>query len=960
LRTFERDVDAAVAGTFQFLGIVGEPGSGKTRMLRELAAVAARRGFTTLWGRATEFEQELPFGVLVDALDDHLEESGVPDDLGGAPAEMLATVFPALAAVLPGGHGLDADLTGLGRYRFYRTVRQLIGKLAEPSGLVLVLDDLHWADDGSVEFLDHLARHPPRGRVLVAVAYRQAQASPYLIALAENYARQTAMPPLTLGEVEEFLGARVSRSHCRTLHEVSGGIPFYLDALARMDEWTQADQDERHQDPAAGVDIQRELPPIVRAALQVELDGLSPTALLVTRAAAVVADQFEPALIAVAAEVPEAVVLEAFGELDSRDIVRPAESAGRFRFRHPLVRRAAYSSAAAGWRLAAHARIAGHLAGIGAPPTVRAHHVERSGRFGDRTAISTLVDAARTVAPRAPAAAAHWLDAALQLMPVGSNQPESRPELLLELARAQSVSGQVVAGRNSAREVLRLLAPDDHPRRVQAAKFCAQMERKLDRPDEARALLLDELRLIPDPRSVQAEPLHLQLVVENLFRADFKAAQAILDLMPDTIADRSPGLPMAVAAMRSPTALAAGNIADALHYMETANRLAATATDAHLARWLDSIAWLCWTETLIGRNRDALSLFDRAMTVGRSTGQSYIVGNLLAGQARASALLGRLGEAAALAEEAADVARMLGSSQDLGFATAQQCLAASWSGDDEVALRYGELGVRTAAGVQELWAGMARYAWAVALINAGRLDHGAAAMLEACNRFEAPLLDRVTLLSCCEILAQVAAGRGRSDEAITWADLAEKFARPNLEITMGFARLARAHATQHDDPATAAEHARQAADTFAAIELPIHTGRARLRAGISHADAGERGLAREQLQTAAQIFADCDARSMQAQARRELRRLVRVPPANERGHTPRPFGLSSRELEVATLAVKGHTNQQIADELFLSLSTIETHLSRIFTKLSVTSRVGMVNALQRQQLPEHTKPRDAT
>src|SRR4051794_34258221 len=73
LADFGRALDATADGSFQFLGLVGEPGAGKTRLLGELASAAKERKLPTLWGRAAEFEHLMPFGVVVDALDDHLE-----------------------------------------------------------------------------------------------------------------------------------------------------------------------------------------------------------------------------------------------------------------------------------------------------------------------------------------------------------------------------------------------------------------------------------------------------------------------------------------------------------------------------------------------------------------------------------------------------------------------------------------------------------------------------------------------------------------------------------------------------------------------------------------------------------------------------------------------------------------------------------------------------------------------
>ncbi len=537
LRAFGEALDASAGGTCSFLGLVGEPGAGKTRLLDELAAGAAGRGLVTLRGRGAEFEQEMPFGVVVDALDDQVEAAwpGLATRLGEETSGLLASVLPAVRAAAPGPGPSPgaAPVRGLtGRYRTYRAIRRLLEDLAVPHGLVLILDDVHWADDASIELLDHLVRHPPRGRVLVAIAYRPAQASARLVALlarATARGRQIPVGPLTVAETEELLGPDLSRPRCHALHQASGGNPFYLEALARMDQPALLRIDE--------VDGS-ELPPAVRAALQLELEGLSPATLRVAQAAAVAADEFEPALAAVAAEVGEDEALAALNEMALRDIVRPG-AAGRLRFRHPLVRRATYDCAAVGWRLGAHARIAAHLAEVAAPAALRAHHVARSASFGDQAAVATLLEAAREVAPHAPATAAHWLEAALAIMPAEPGGSGRQLDLLLELAGLRAVSGQLAEGREAAREVLRRLPLGDHARRAKAARFCALMERQLDRPQEARAVLLDELRRIPDPQSPTAVPLRTRLVAESLMRGDVRAAQAVLDLIPED--SRRPG-----------------------------------------------------------------------------------------------------------------------------------------------------------------------------------------------------------------------------------------------------------------------------------------------------------------------------------------------------------------------------------------------------------------------------------
>jgi len=153
------------------VALTGEPGIGKTALLEELGRRAGTAGFTVLAGRAAEHERDVPFGVVVDALDDHVARM--------AP-ERLAALGPArlaeLGAVLPAAadHAAGAPPAGgaAERFRFHRTLRALIGLVGRDGPVALVLDDVHWADEASVELVLHLLRRPPRGRVLVGFAMR--------------------------------------------------------------------------------------------------------------------------------------------------------------------------------------------------------------------------------------------------------------------------------------------------------------------------------------------------------------------------------------------------------------------------------------------------------------------------------------------------------------------------------------------------------------------------------------------------------------------------------------------------------------------------------------------------------------------------------------------------------------------------------------------------------------------
>jgi len=400
---------------------------------------------------------------------------------------------------------------------------------------------------------------------------------------------------------------------------------------------------------------------------------------------------------------------------------------------------------------------------------------------------------------------------------------------------------------------------------------------------------------------------------------------------------------VAIAALRPLPAYARGRVADAARFIEAAGQLVAAAPDEHLAEWLDAVAWLCWTETMMGRDQSALGHFDRAVAIARSTGQGYIISNLLAGQARVLTLFGRLAEAAAAAEEAVEVARLLGSGHQLVFALTQQCLAASWSGADAAAIQIGEEAARTGKGNGEWSGAQAQYALAVALINAGRREAGRDTMVQACNDLRRPMLDQRSLLSACEVMAGVEAGSGRPDEASRWAGHATKVARAGQEAS---AALAGAHALRGSQPRAAAAKACGAAQSLATAGLLIDAGRARLCAGQSYAAAGLDGDARAELAAAARMFADCGARSLLAATVREQRRLgVRVPGPATTGRGPGPHGLTQRELDVVKLVREGYTNQQIAESLFVSVRTVETHLSHAFAKLGVSSRTGLLKAL---------------
>jgi predicted ATPase len=164
--------------------LVGEPGIGKTRLLAELADRAEDRGHLVLSGSASELERDLPFWVFVDALDEYVQglEPRRLEALDDDVRTELGYVFPSLARFAAArGAAFQHE-----RYRSHRAVCELLERLTAAKPLVLVLDDIHWADPASVELLGALLRRPPDAAVLIALAVRPRQAPERLAAALER------------------------------------------------------------------------------------------------------------------------------------------------------------------------------------------------------------------------------------------------------------------------------------------------------------------------------------------------------------------------------------------------------------------------------------------------------------------------------------------------------------------------------------------------------------------------------------------------------------------------------------------------------------------------------------------------------------------------------------------------------------------------------------------------------
>ncbi len=270
----------------------------------------------------------------------------------------------------------------------HRAVRALLEAFGAGRRVVLALDDVHWADDASLELIAYLLRRPPRRGVMLVLAFRPAPARPVLVDALAGAARDGAVVELSLealtrAEADRLLDDDRPDPAREALFVQSGGNPFYLQELAHGSLSPAA---------VASVDVPRS----VALALDREVRALPEDAQRLARAGAVVGDPMVLDVAIAAADLEEGSALAALDALLGAALLAPTDVPRRYRFRHPLVRRAVYDTTADGWRLGAHARAARALEEHGGSLTARAHHLERCAQPGDAAAIDVLVAAGAT------------------------------------------------------------------------------------------------------------------------------------------------------------------------------------------------------------------------------------------------------------------------------------------------------------------------------------------------------------------------------------------------------------------------------------------------------------------------------------------------------------------------------------------------------------------------------------
>jgi DNA-binding CsgD family transcriptional regulator len=989
LETIDAALAASRAGSpGACLALAGTLGLGKSRLLREVEARADGR--LVLAGQGSEWEAGIPYGVVADALDGYLTALPAPD-LARVAEGLAGDLAPALPTLAAGLGAASGPVVEAERYRTHRALRTLIARLAERRPVVLALDDLHWADGETAELVAHLIRHPARG-TLLAIAFRPAQLHGALLAALDRARRDgrcemLELRPLSPGESEELLGTWLEpEAHPEVMRE-SGGNPYFLEQLARGAAARPAGQGA----PRSGAEA--EVPVAVMAAIESELSSLDPRERRLLAGGAVAGEPFEIDLAAAAAGVDEAASLPALDALLAAGLVQVTDAPRRFRFRHPVVRRAVYQAAGAGWRLEAHGRVAAALRARGAQLAHVAEHVELSARPGDADAVATLLEAGGEAARRAPATAARLFQAALHLLPAGDR--ERRLEVLVSLATSLGAAGRLDEARETLYEVLGELPAGAHELRARAATFVARLDHALGRQGEARALLERTLAELPEPRSPEGATLMLELVMDHLLTADFEPMRVRADATLELA--RELGDPLLEAAALAGVAHAAQNRRDIPASIEAAERAGAILDrldDAACAPLLETFWWLAAAEDVLERWEPCLRHADRGIRLARRFGVSFVFVALTHTLAVTLGWQGQAARAREAAEATVDASHLSGNPTSLTYAYTARCFVHAQAGETREAVEAGERAVETGRALRRgLFSALPHANLGAALLEDGQPERARAQLLEAEARGalehwvgrcwweiwmsgaelelgrieEAERCARAALATAEEMgldgrrgsaLAALAAvelaaeERGAADAPRRAADAPRRAAdAPGREggpppEPGGAARTALEAAALLDG---AARTALEAAALLDGAGRRSDAAQARILAGRALVAAGQRDRAVLELEHARAALTEAGAPRLADRAARELRRLgLRVARPSRRPGTGAAAGLlSDRERELARLVAAGLTNREIAAELHLSEKTVANHLTRIFSKLEISSRSALAAAVGR-------------
>ena len=923
----------------------GEAGVGKTRLLEEFGRLATDGGARVLVGQCLELgEAGLPFAPFAAALREVLRRDG-PGVFSGYEPE-FARLLPELARV-PAGVAAPTGLpvSDTPRGYLFDLVADLFQRIATGQPLVLVIEDLHWADRSTRDLIGFLVRAARTGRLLLICTYRTDElhrGHPLRPFLAElDRARGVERVDLsrldrdgTAAILTDLLGAEPTARAVDDVHGRTQGNPFFIEELA-----------------AAGDPVGcAALPETLRDLLLARVDRLPEPAQRVLRIAAAGGTRFAHQLLAEVAGLPEHELEDALRAAVAAQLV-VADPDGDYEFRHALVREAVHDELLPGEHARLHARYAAtieaypHLVAAGRAPAEIAHHWYAA--HDHPRALVTARAAACAAADRyAYAEQSRLLERALELWELVPDAADrlgmDHLRVLEETLAAATTAGDYGRAVTLTRAALAEVDTDVEP--LRAARLLDQRGRLLALlgKSDGRTELREAYRLaagVPDgPERVRL----LADIAAHLVKIDpeqaasvaaeaMAAAEAVgvdVALLPTRIAmlcrtDKAPDL--GLAELRRAEALA----------RESGNAPALVSALVHLSDVLFELGRYAESE------RAAAAGVTEARRVGisRSTG-AYLLSN----RAEALIALGRWDEADAACAEAARIDPPGVSGLHWLQLRAGLRLARAHPAADEL--------------VSRALAFLARpYLWPNHRLPLHELRIEAA--LAAEDKVEAVRAVRTALADprLPELPREgwpVLSAAARTAALVGDAGLAAEVSTVAVVLPARYP-AERAHAAQV--AATLAESGealrawRAAVEAWRADGQPYPLGRALLGLAEAAAAAGERDAVASAVREAGDLAARLGATPLAEQAATLARRVGLRGPGR-----PGADLLTSREQEVLRLVAEGHSNSRIAEQLFISPKTASVHVSRIIAKLDVTNRVEAAALAHRLGLLDRTAP----
>jgi DNA-binding NarL/FixJ family response regulator len=900
----------AQRGSGGVLLVNGEPGSGKSLLLREATDEAAEQGFSLAAGAEDPLGQSIPFFALRAALRDPF----TADD--------------------PGRDRPDATAWWITRIRAH------LERRAAAAPVLVCLDDLHWASPATLAALRALPRDTKRYPVawLLARTSTPQRAADYLFGqLEQDGAAGVILAPLEQDSVAAMLTDAFGAAPDHALADLARGAAGNPSLVAELIRGLRDDHAVQVSGGRAVLASAR-LPQRIHRLAQQRLDDLSQPArhLLVTAAVLGPVFRLEDAA-EMLGETP-AMLLPAVEEAMEAAIMTTAEHA--FAFRHQLLRRAVGEMIPRPARRALHRQYGQILLTRGESADRAAGHLLQAAQPGDPASLAGLDQAAAQTLPSAPQTAAGLALRALEL--TAPADPAARPRAVAAV-EALAAAGRLDQAARIARDLLAKPLPsaaEDRLRCALASVLCAS-GRVRDAADQAQ-LVLARPQLPGDVRD-QALLAHLQALTALRDEHAGPAADASL-AAEATLAATAPHDHPGAAAARLTRAVFSwdnGHIGAGLELLrDTARHGTGISADARQVQPLLAFAAALVDLRDLAEADTVLTAADHPALYGipAQAGLSIL-------RARVHLAYGRLSDAADAAQAAVAIA------QDLG---AHGYAAAAHSVLSVIELRRGDLATavehlacRTATGPQfaDLYARPETTAAQAQIIEA---REGPAAALGHLRRLCADLESRPGLLAGDPALpawlTRTALAAGHPDLATRTARTTQDLADAHPQIPALAAAAAHSTGLARRDPAALAQAAAQHPDPWARASAAEDLG-------VLYGSQGDRDQAIRHLKEALGGYRQVGADRDQARIRRRLRQL-----GIRRRHwatTPaRPVtgwdSLTDTEQAVARLVAEGLNNSQVAGRMYISTHTVAHHLRQAFRKLSIASRVELTRIVIEQ------------